>query len=166
MSRQRRCTIQDLDSKIATECRKYIPPEENVLVCYEWDFGGFLSREFAVYVVTEKQLVFAQNVSRMLGIVSVPLTDIYTVHESKSSSSYQVEANNKKFDFNDKNDADHFAAVLREAIQHVKGIRNSPQGSSQSNAEERFRVLVRLRNDGLITEEEFQQKRKEILGEL
>jgi len=63
-------------------------------------------------------------------------------------------------------------AETRNIIQRIilaeyeKVISGSGPVPSVCLASERLRVLVQLKNDGLINEEEYNTKRKEILGEL
>ena len=61
--------------------------------------------------------------------------------------------------------AAHFAASSGSPAEYEKivGRDSLPSGRSAS---ERLRALEQLKNDGLINEEEYHTKRKEILGEI
>jgi len=56
-----------------------------------------------------------------------------------------------------------FAGAIRQEIQKAKASSTSENSKS---VEERLRALTNLYKEGLISEVEFQQKRKEILGQL
>jgi hypothetical protein len=57
--------------------------------------------------------------------------------------------------------------IRRSEVEQAKNLREmSPSTQKVNDPQERLRALVRLRNEGLISEEEFQQKRKEILHDL
>lgn len=99
----------------------------------------------------------------------IKVLDILTINESYNEG-YHVIAHGLGIDcdcsFYTQPLAQKFQQTLEQAIQRAKG-KSSPTSSDPSlSVEERLQRLTRLRAAKLITDVEFEQKRKDILNEL
>ena len=96
------------------------------------------------------------------------LTDIIGIEERKYGvQHFRVDvlgqSNNKfAFNFGSQQVSQQFMNILRSAIEQAKATSLHSQG----NAADRLRELARLLKEGLINDAEFEQKRKEFLGQL
>jgi len=104
-------------------------------------------------------------------VLEILLEDVSTVREGKMGSTYFVSLYGEDmqrakmgFDFGVRDDFyNRFTTLLRNALDKCKGVQPS---STPSDPSVRLRQLAALRADGLISEDEFQRKRTEILKEL
>ncbi len=164
-----------------------IPPQEKVLACYEYvlsmgeNVGYVLTEKRAVRVIARSALI--SLVLNVIGasqdeVLEVLLEDVSTVQETKMRGSaynynsvfvvslYGEDMQMAKigFSFRARDDFyNRFTTLLRNALDKFKGVQPSITPSDPSV---RLRQLAALRADGLISEDEFQRKRTEILTKL
>lgn len=171
----RECAIEDLDPRVITETRKFIPKDEKVLICLEWTrrtfFGGL--DMYGVDIITEKQLFHANlyvDKDGRIGASSTPFQGFETVRRDVDSNDligYEVYFDSRGFTFiNRKDVADHFADALEQGIAGARErkfkLPLSISSSSDRIADQLIK-LIELRNNNLLTEDEFNAAKRKLL---
>jgi len=177
MSTAKTIDLSEIDARSKPVLLPQISTSDKVLICYKF----FDSNEVIDYVVTKHKAMMAQirpgnflllpyeesrivNLNQVISIrelqIKFPgLYQYYTISLFAQDASEALIG----FTFPAKNDFYYqVAEILRKAVDEAK---SSPP-SIVSNLDERLRLLTKLYDDGLITSEEFQYKRSEILNQL
>jgi hypothetical protein len=175
MSNQtKECSIGELQSKLQKTVKQFLDGDEKVLLCLQTIYSlglGLFGSVRSAHVITERKLIKV-DLSEYSHNESMQLADIQSVQESSDGlGTYRTSALGHggvavHCDFRSRQASEKFARTLREAIEHVNTLRHSIPTQHPADVEERFRLLTKLHKDNLVSEDEFQKKRKEILGEL
>lgn len=171
------CSIKELEPELHNVVKPYISEGERVLLCIETGsrFGIILSTyHYDASILTNKKIIVASASSRSVpSVTTIDLADI-------SSISQHLDAHHANFvvadivvhviggepthlTFRSLDAAQKFERILREIVEQLK---TQTSLKSPKMVEERLRALTNLYKEGLVSESEFQQKRKEILGQL
>lgn len=174
----RECSVRDLRRKVAAGIRQYLSSNDRILICCETIFkegiGLGVPRGLCAYVVTQNCLIssnYWRKTEYLTGADSMLLVDIISVQEKSDKFGYSVTAHRHGSaaivcSFGSQQASRKFASILREAIEKAKTAHVAAPLDSPGSVEERLRTLTQLHRDGLVSDTEFQQKRKEILGQL
>jgi hypothetical protein len=190
------CSIKELNPKLRKIIKPYISDGEKILLCFETeskeDTRSTLSKVFdqfqgnksfwewvgpntsSVLILTNRKVINASigGYTSIDGrVTTINLDDISNVTEGTQYDYCQVTANvtngipaNASFIGERKVEMSRkFSDAIRQEIQKIK---TSSTSENSKGVEERLRALTNLYKEGLISEAEFQQKRKEIIGQL
>ena len=165
------CSLAQLRPELNQQITTQLHGDENLLACCETSQVEFQSgKPSYAYVVTPRQIIQAWTSpkQRKTGAYAIFLSDITDVGEytdRKTGSGVWVRAradSNMRLYFETPQGANKFATTLRAAIDQAPAA--APQ--TPTNPADRLRQLTQLHQEGLVTDAEFQQKRKEILDQL
>ncbi len=190
----RECSIKELDLKLREIIKPYISDGEKILLCFETgpieeeDTRSAISKFFSselpddfrsTSILTNIKIIYASRNPRFGNdgnVITLDLNDISGITEESTSghgySSCSVTANITNgrptgvgsFSGAHKvNMSRKFTDAIRQELQKA---RTSSASENSKSVEERLRTLTNLHKEGLVSEAEFQQKRKEILGQL
>ncbi len=180
----RECPVSELHPQLEKLIQPFLSNADEVLTCFEYGFKplGLWRQPGFASVITHTRLVCANRITLTegKGAKACQLVDIVHVDELMSPivfnyagwthDHYEVVAHSLGSElhchFYSQLEAQKFAQILRTAIERAKATAPPIMPQSAISPEERLRRITQLHKDGLISTEEFQQKRREILGEL
>lgn len=182
----RECTIAQLQPELLNLASQYLQGNDSVLICFESTFevfgGGLFGNSLSqanlgAHLCTSKRIISAQR-----GLWSgsydkkwrehtstVELSDVSSIQESQNGIYHHVNVWTQgekplRIDFFSLESSSKFATIVRNAVAQAKA--RNQVAASPNSVEERIRALKQLRQDGLITEAQFQQKIQEIVNQL
>lgn len=171
-------TIELTPEKLRIEAKEYLQQylndDENIIMCGKrfekgninyWLFTEYRALCFAIRDSWTTLMMGKSPISQ-----SLPLEEVESIKEEIIGwPPYMViligksEDSKISFWFDKKNDLYfRFTKKIREQVDFAKKKRNGPN----HNSSERLKQLTQLFNDGLISEQEFESKRQEILKSL
>jgi len=181
----RKCSIQELQPKLATAIGQYMSSDDRILACYETKYTedlvtallglallvGLPETSIEAQVVTQSQVIHARTSKDGNSASSIRLADILNIEETSSRGYYKTIVHSQGeatiwAGFASLQMEQKFANILRQAIKQARAAPTATSSPSLSILEDRLRVLTQLHKDGLISEAEFQQKRGELLNQL
>ena len=184
----RECTIDQLQPTLFQLAKQYIASADRILTCLEskveqYESGFFGERvfgaDFSVGICTQCRVVhlyrsYDFDQKRWQDYAqTMELADIETVQENQDGfvQSFIVQLSGRGsaklgLSFCSREAASKFASVVRNAVEQAKAMTSRSSSASPSSVEERIRFLKKLRQDGTITEPQFQQKIQEIINQL
>jgi len=184
------CSIDQLQPELQQLANQYLESGDRILVClttksegFDKGFLGeqFQSVDFSASICTQNRAIhvshsFSVNDNQWKDKAeSVELSTIESITEDFQSNGreyldwYIVKLTGRgnqpsTYLFHSSQVSRKFANVVRDAIAQAK---SRIQGSaSPHSVEDRIRTLKQLRQDGLITEAQFQQKIQEVVNQL
>lgn len=166
----RECLPAQLRPELNQQITAQLHGEQNLLACCETSEVEFQAgKPSYAYVITPRQIIQAWTNPKLrkTGAYSIFLGDMISVGDGRDrKAGFAVwmrtrEDVSMRLYFETEQVARKFASTLRTAIDQAKAPTPPPASPA-----DRLRELTRLRQEGLVTEPEFEQKRKEILGEL
>jgi hypothetical protein len=178
--------LDRLHPELGAQLAAQLSSRENILFCCETrDVEFYEGLPSYAFVITQRRVAYAKLVVR--GILftrydtsasSMFLSDIISINESNNRDTpfdwYMRRSrvltvdlrghgdNGFVFFFVDGPVARKFLTTLKELVNHTRTSAATAKGSPA----DRLRDLVRLHDEGLVTDAEFQQRRNEILQEL
>jgi hypothetical protein len=178
----RECLIADLRPEFTPLLQAHLPNNENPIVCYEavYDRNDYPPKctFYKACIITAYRLIDASvgfekgflggyNGKSHASATSALLQDIVSVNEEKGYERWNVfvngQGNTRLFMvFDSQVSALKFIDILNRAIDEAR----KPKIPSQPSPADRLRELQNLYNERLISDAEYQQKRREILGQL
>jgi hypothetical protein len=176
----RACSLQDLRPDFAKVVQKHISVDEEIIACYETtgtksNNGVIFETQTPVYsaqIISRKQLILGWSSNDGYSVKSIQLRDIVSISEGGSGGvyGYWVTASAQGeihlgCAFANPQMSQDFAQILKQAIEQEKTASES-KGLSLASIEERIETLTRLHKNGLISDLEFQEKRKELLNQI
>ncbi len=176
----RECSIDQLQPELLRLAKRYISSIDRVLICLETTSPGACGvfgnkTSFSAALCTQSRVVSVEHFYTMEDKYedytrTMELLDIATIQEDQYEFGRGVQLSGgggAKLGFTfDLGEASYrFANILRGATEQAKR-RTSKLSQSPSNFEDRIRFLKKLRQDGTITESQFQQKLQEIVDQL
>lgn len=178
----RTCSLQDLRPDFEEAVQRYISVGEPILACFETtgttaDSSSIFFSQTPVYgaqIISRKQLAVGWFSKQSNFMESIQLSDIVSVTEEQyRRDSVRINcvivrgsgATVIQCVFANPQMSQDFAHILQKAIDNEKTVSKS-QRLSLASIEERMETLTRLYKNGLISDEEFQKKRTELLNQL
>lgn len=177
----RECSLAELKPEFAEILKGHLPSDEQPLICCETRWETDFSPKktiFSVGIITQHWIVDADLSlhKSFLGYTgeadtsatSMFLAEIVGISEGDwAEMGFEVKARGHGDNyvgciFEARQVSIKFASILREAVEQAKAATLQTQKSPS----DRLRELQKLYDDKLISDTEFQQKRKEILGQL
>jgi hypothetical protein len=177
------CSFTQLQPALGQQIAGQFSTGEQPLICCETrgieePYSGKFSD---AYVITQRQIITARI--RHLGMMdnifsgrqfdnwgssSMYLADIVSIYESTGRQRdvyVSIKGHGEtglylKFELGQV--TQKFVAILRDATNRARGMTSQ----TQANPADRLRELAKLHQEGFISDAEFEQKRKEILGKL
>lgn len=158
--------------KLTQEAKGHLEPGEEivavVLGTYEAKLMGNNTLRTGIFIATNKRVVFYAK--RMFGydLEVFPYSNISSIEMSKGFTGHTISlfASGNKV---------HMKWIttgeIQKFVDYIKGNigkkqASEAQGASQSNIPEQIKQLAELKEEGILTEEEFQSKKKELLAKL
>lgn len=176
----RECSIDQLQPELILLARQYILGGDQILCCYEHKFersAGIFGLGVRIYfesdICTQTRVIhvgrgYDEYTHKIRDDANtMELSDVMSAREFQTEFGYRVAltergSNGMTLTFQSLQASSKFATVLRNAIANSK----IPTPSVSNSIEARIRSLKQLRQDGLITEAQFQQKLQEIVNQL
>ena len=181
----RECTITQLQPELLNLVKQYLLGNDSVLICFESTledirgglFGNSLSlANLSAHLCTGKRVIsvrrdwFNDYTKKWLENTStIELSDVSSIQENQNGIYHHVNLWTQgeqplRMDFFSLESSSKFAAIVRNAVAQAKA--RNQVAAFPNSVEERIRALKQLRQDGLITEAQFQQKIQEIVNQL
>lgn len=171
--KSRQCALNDLTKDIGAQIQSRISSSDQPVSCFETqqEQGPMWNpdKDHDAYVITRQQLIVYRKRLGSSGwshLYTMRLDEISSISEGagstseygytvapRSTSGYSLDAK-----FGTREDASKFTTILESATNQAQKRQRSP--------EERLRELEQLHAALLISDDEYAQKRKEILEEL
>lgn len=172
-TKTRECSLDELRPELGKVAKEQLSSNEEVLICYESKvrvtlFGLMPTTSFHALIATGHKIIKVSGYDTGVNKVeSMCLSDVVSVGEDIYAGEFSARmlgygGSAIAFPFESREPARKFTNLLRRAIGESKAT--APQ--QNKSASDRLRELAQLHKDGLISEDEFQQKRKEILDQL
>jgi hypothetical protein len=140
----------------------------NVLGAYETKVLGKDSMKNGVFLATDKRLVFFAKKMFGYDMESFPYSNISSFEMSKGLLGHTIaffaSGNHAKMKWIKVGDVNHFVSYVKS--QMGKKATEQPQVMAGNDIAEQIRKLADLRDKGIVTEEEFQTKKTEMLSRL
>ncbi|MBB6452253.1 hypothetical protein HNQ94_000698 [Salirhabdus euzebyi] len=155
--------------KLLTKAQEYLDPNEEVQECvlgaYETEILGNDSVRNGIFIATDKRVVFYAKKLTGYELESFPLENISSFESGKGMLGHKISffasGNKVKMKWIQGENVQDFISYVRDNM----GKRQSSSAPSESsNSVDELRQLAELRDAGIITEEEFTQKKKQVLG--
>lgn len=175
MHRTIKCLFDSLEPEMGKPLQELIPEGEEIIYCSRTNwFMLYIQIITSTQVVIAKALYhkgtmsFAKPSIDMPKFYSIPLSQIVDVKEGKHEEYdvyyvrfYRQENDYLETCFMTNKDAQDFLNELKKVQEY-----NNLNIQLENRPPNRLRELTKLYNEGIITENEFQQKRKDILDQL
>jgi len=178
----RECSIDQLQPELLKLAKQYISNTDRILICFEtkreWSSGflgfGIKCRLFAA-ICTQRRVIRVMHNYRDDDYVdeasTMELVDIESIQESQHEYSRGVQLSGRGgaqlgLYFDSGEASSKFANILRVATEQAKTRASNSPSATPSSVDERIRFLKKLRQDGTLTEAQFQQKLQEIINQL
>lgn len=179
----RECRVEELQKDVCRAVQAYIATDK-VVACYELTTiysppGLFSANETSTYaaILTESRLISASHSDKRFGNTAkyIPLADVISITQEqgltfsvKDEKHYHVIAHGSGevhvgVSFLSAQIANAFVELLNK---HVNQAKNKHIPLSSLSPDDRLRRLSELYREGLVSEEEFHELRKQILKEL
>ena len=184
------CSIAQLQTELQQLANQYLRSSDQILVCLaikaEGFDKGFLGEQFqwvdfSASICTQNRAIrvshsFSVNENKWKdSSVCVELSTIESVTEDFRSNGreyldlYSVKLSGRGNQesthlFHSSQESSKFANIVRNAVAQTKA--KTQVSLSPNSVEARIRTLKQMRQDGLITEAQFQQKIQEIVNQL
>jgi hypothetical protein len=165
------CSLAELQAELYGVVKDQLSNDEEVLICYANQarisfFGLAPTKHLEALVVTGRKVIKVTYYDTGVNYVeSMYLSDIVSIQEGFDSTYNAVAAtvlghgsSKIELHFESQEIARKFTNVLRRAIDRAR--------QETKGAADRLRELAQLQKEGLISEDELQQKRKEIIEQL
>jgi hypothetical protein len=164
--------VAKLDKLIA-QAREHLEEGEDVVSAvqgtYETKIAGSDSVRKGAFIATDRRLVFYAKKLTGYDLESYPYDHISSIEMGKTMMGHHIkffasgnEARMKWID--QKQDVSGFIAMVRARMKGGAGNGASAPATAEPDASDQIRKLAQLRDDGLITDEEFQAKKAQLLG--
>lgn len=176
----RECRVEELQKDVCRLVQGYVA-QDKVIVCYERitvDNAGLFSvkeTDISAGVLTESRLISAHHSVKyelLRDAKYIPLVDVISLTQetlpATDETLYEVIAHGPaevkvRFYFLSAQTANAFVELLNK---HVNQAKNRHTPLSSLSPDDRLRRLSELYREGLVSEEEFHELRKQILKEL
>jgi len=177
----RECAIEELQPELQATVKRSMPVNDGLVACFETKNEpdaiegvlGLIMLElprttYNAYVISQQYLIHAETGKPNSSSSSMRLLDIVSVKEDEFGIYARGHGNSVIWlPFrSEKEISKKFVEILRNTVEKARNISSVSPSQPPTNIEERLRVLTQLHKDNLINDIEFQEKRKEILGEL
>jgi hypothetical protein len=173
MEKTSECSLNEIEPELRELIEARIQPGEDVLACFRVEYHMLWAE-----IITTKQVIVAKAIALRTGlartklrldmphVTAIPLGEIVKI-EPGHSNEYELFTVNLtgrdgqalEINFTLESAAQSFYKILTQVL----GLGGKKPSSSNA---ERLRELTNLREEGLITEEEYQAKRADILKNL
>ena len=165
------CSLAQLRPELNQQITAQLHGDQNLLACCETkevEFQG--GKPSYAYVITPRQIIQAWTnpKQRKTGAYSIFLSDIISIGEGKDrKTGFAVwmrthEDLSMQLYFETEQGARKFASTLRSAMSQAKAaVIYTPASPA-----DRLRSATQMHQEGPVTDAEFAEKRKEILGQL
>jgi hypothetical protein len=169
------CTLDTLRPDHRRQIASQLPRDETPLICCVTEYVGFLREEASyAYVITSRRVIATRLMrgEKEISVSSIFFTDIVTSGEYDYEGTHGIDiqghgGSRMRYYFESNEVLVKFRNILQDAMNRAKQTPSQSQTTQpQRNPADRLRELVQLHQDGFITDAEFEQKRKEILGRL
>ena len=158
-------------SKLNKQAQAHMEPEETVLAsvlgAYETKRLGQKTVRNGILAATDQRVIFYAKKMGGYDLESFPYPNISSFEQSKGMMGHKIKmfasGNEVEVKWINKGDLD---TLLREVKSRMKGgapSRYEGTGAASSPTDQ-LREFVSLRDEGIITEEEFETKKKQLLG--
>jgi hypothetical protein len=178
----RECSVANLGAESVEALKAHLPSDENPLACFETQIereGDYKATEFYIGLITPRRLVgvtvhlpkgfFGGYTGKNdIRAASMSLRDIVQIREGTwGNDGYYIDVvghgdTTIRMLFNTRQFLLKYTGKLNEVIEQARSITSQ----SQISPADRLRELQNLYNERLISDAEYQQKRREILGQL
>jgi hypothetical protein len=180
----RACLVQDLRPDFVSIVQKYISSSDNILACYETkgtykNVGFIFDYNRAVYIIqiiTKRLLIYGWSGGfrnhETPETTVLQLRDIKQIHEGSNWNYWSVNVlgqsnNHIECTFTSQKFSQDFASILFGAMEQEKTEQILPsQSPSLASIEDSIERLSNLHKKGIISDIEFQEKRKELLNQI
>ena len=134
---------------------------------YETEVLGSETIRNGIFIVTEKRVVFFAKKLMGYDLESFPLTKISAIEMSKGfmgkSINMKMSGNTASMKWIQKGEPDKLVAYVRE---HMGEKAPAPAAHSGDDIPAQIQKLAALRDQGILTEEEFTSKKAELLAKM
>lgn len=153
-------------NKLLEKGKEYLDNEETVQQCvlgaYETEILGKDSVRNGIFMATEKRVVFYAKKLGGYDLESFPLENISSFESGKSMMGHKISffasGNKVKMKWIQGDNVEEFVNFVRNNMGKKQTSENT------NNSVDELKKLAELRDAGILTEEEFTQKKKQILG--
>jgi Bacterial PH domain/Short C-terminal domain len=152
--------------KLVKEASQYLEPNEpivaSVLGAYETKIMGKDTLRNGVFLATDRRILFYGKKMFGYDLEVFPYANISSFEISKGvlgrSISFFASGNKVKMKWINHGEVDKFIEYVRE------NVGKKSEAKSSTNAADEIKKLAELKDAGILTEEEFEAKKKQLLG--
>lgn len=157
--------------KLLAQAREHLDEGEETVSAvqgtYETKIAGNDSVRKGAFIATDRRLVFYAKKLTGYDLESYPYDHISSIEMSKSMMGHQVtffaSGNKVHMKWIDaKQDVSGFISTVRTRMKGGDGA--GAPATAEPDVADQIRKLAQLRDDGILTEEEFQAKKAQLLG--
>lgn len=159
--------------KLLKQAQEHLKPNEEVktyvMGAYETEIMGQDSVRNGIFIATNERIVFFAKKLTGYDLESFPLENISSMEVSKGMMGHKISffasGNKVKMKWINKGEIQKFIDYIRENIGKKEAAATNKVQTNNSNDEyDQIKKLAELKEEGLITEEEFNEKKRQILG--
>lgn len=157
--------------KLLGKAQEHLDADEEVVASiqgtYETKIAGNDSVRTGIFAATDKRLVFYAKKMMGYDLESFPYDHISSFEMSKGAMGHKMSffasGNKVAMKWINKGDIPGFTEAVRARMGKPAGPPAAPRGEDVT---EQLRKLASLRDEGILTEDEFQAKKQELLAKL
>ena len=186
----RQCEVKDLQRDLQKLVKRHVPVNEQITVCLETRYEPkssiwtsldeivslrfrSASPHYSAYLITDSRFACIEHSDKSIidyklleKAESFQLGDILGIQEDNGELRIRSHGDAAiRCQFETTQQLQEFALLLRQAVEQAKHSR-AQHDSRTEDAELRLKNLDRLLRSGLISNDEYQQKRRDILDQL
>ena len=159
--------------KLLTQAREHLDEGEDVVSAvqgtYETKIAGNDTVRKGAFIATDRRLVFYAKKLTGYDLESYPYDHISSIETGKGMMGHQItffaSGNKVHMKWIDaKQDVPGFISTVRARMKGGAGDGAAAVASSEPDVSDQIRKLAQLRDEGLVTDEEFQAKKAQLLG--
>jgi hypothetical protein len=159
--------------KLVAQAREHLEEGEDVLTAvqgtYETKLAGNDTTRKGVFVATDRRLVFYAKKLTGYDLESYPYDHISSIEMGKNMMGHTVtffaSGNKVAMKWIDKKqDVSGFISTVRTRMKGGAGNGAAAPATGEPDLSDQLRKLAQLRDDGILTDEEFQAKKAQLLG--
>ena len=159
------------NKKLLNQIETMLGEEEKPLAVLEGQSPNQAGKDtIGIAVATNKRLIYVGTLLLQTAVEQFPLDKIDSVQESKGAllAGFSASVPGSTFTLSRcaKNAASVFVETLRNAISNFQKIPESPQTQSSEGALDKLKKLADLHDAGVLSDDEFESKKAELLDQV
>ena len=160
-------------SKLQDQLAEVLEPGENVVACvygaYETKVMGSQGVRNGIFAATEKRIVFYGKKLGGYDLESFPFEQISSVEDSKglivgNTISFFAAGNRVSLKWIKKGDIPEFLEYAKSQVG--RPAQSAPMAAAAPDIPEQIKKLSDLHDQGILTDEEFDQKKSDLLSKM